>query len=85
MLFWYRSYRATGLRSTFALQLDHVVGKVREGRGDGALVRLSTPLIGIDRDAARGMLMAFARDLEGQLGAIWPTEAPAVEVAAGTR
>lgn len=75
VLFWYRSYRASGLRSTLALQLDHVLGKLRDGRGDGALVRLSTPLIGIDREAARGMLISFAGTLEPALGAVWPIEA----------
>jgi EpsI family protein len=74
VLFWYRSNRGSGFGSTLALQLDHVLGKLREGRGDGALVRLSTPLIGIDRDAARGMLIGFARELEPKLEAVWPTE-----------
>jgi EpsI family protein len=76
VLFWYRSYRGSGFGSTLALQLDHVVGKLRDGRGDGALVRLSTPLIGIDRDAARGMLVDFARQLEPELARAWPEEAP---------
>jgi EpsI family protein len=82
VLFWYRSYRESGFGSTLALQLDHVVGKLREGRGDGALVRLSTPLLGVDRDAARGMLIAFARDLEPELAKAWPPESTAGEFAA---
>jgi hypothetical protein len=85
VLFWYRSYRASGIQSTLALQLDHVVGKLQEGRGDGALVRLSTPLIGIDRDAARGMLASFARELEPELGAVWPSEAAAATATATAR
>ena len=75
VLYWYRSYRSTGLLSTLALQLDHVVGKLSEGRGDGALVRLSTPLIGVDRAAARALLISFARELEPALAAVWPVEA----------
>jgi len=74
VLFWYRSYRASGLNSTLALQLDHVIGKLRDNRGDGALVRLSTPLIGLDRDAARGALISFARALEPAIAAVWPEE-----------
>ncbi len=85
VLFWYRSYRSSGIQSTLALQLDHVVGKLREGRGDGALVRLSTPLIGIDRDAARGMLASFARELEPQLATVWPSEAPAAPASSAAR
>jgi EpsI family protein len=76
VLFWYRSYRASGFGSTLSLQLDHVVGKLSDGRGDGALVRLSTPLVGIDRDAARGMLAGFARQLEPELARVWPSEMP---------
>ncbi|MFI5319423.1 MAG: exosortase C-terminal domain/associated protein EpsI [Myxococcota bacterium] len=85
VLFWYRSYRASGLHSTLALQLDHVVGKLRDGRGDGALVRLSTPLIGIDREAARGMLIAFSRQLESELGDVWPAEGAATPANAAAR
>jgi EpsI family protein len=85
VLFWYRSYRGSGFGSTLALQLDHVLGKLRDGRGDGALVRLSTPLIGVDRDAAHGMLTAFARQLEPELARAWPSESAAAGVAAARR
>lgn len=83
VLFWYRSYRASGLLSTAALQLDHVLGRLSDGRGDGALVRLSTPLIGIERSAARGMLASFARQLEPELAAVWPVESSNEARAAG--
>jgi EpsI family protein len=82
VLYWYRSYRASGLRSTLALNVDHVLGKLSEGRGDGALVRLSTPLTAIDRDAARTLLVRFARALEPALGEVWPRERPARETPA---
>jgi EpsI family protein len=77
VLFWYRSYRGSGFGSTLALQLDHILGKLRDGRGDGALVRLSMPMNGIDRDAGRGMLISFARELERSLGGVWPAEGQA--------
>lgn len=85
VLFWYRSYRNTGLRSTFTLQLDHVVGKLVDGRADGALIRLSTPLVGVDRAAARALLVSFARVLEPELARVWPTEAPASALPVPTR
>jgi EpsI family protein len=85
VLFWYRSFRASGLLSTLSLQLDHVLGRLGDGRGDGALVRLSTPLIGIDRDAARRMLIAFANELEPELAAVWPSERTQPEAAASAR
>jgi EpsI family protein len=74
VMFWYRSHRATGMLSTLALQLDHVAGRLTSGRGDGALIRLSTPLTGLDRDAARALLVSFAKLIEPQLAATWPTE-----------
>ncbi|HEU4431003.1 MAG TPA: EpsI family protein [Myxococcota bacterium] len=74
VMFWYRSHRATGMLSTLRLQLDHVAGRLTNGRGDGALVRLSTPLVGFDRDAARGLLVSFAKLIEPKLADAWPTE-----------
>jgi len=85
VLFWYRSYRRSGILSTLALQLDHVVGKLADGRGDGALVRLSTPLIGIDRDSGRRLLVSFARELEPALAPVWPEEAPQIATASAAR
>lgn len=79
VLYWYRSFRDTGMVSTFALGFDHVLGKLRSGRGDGALVRLSAPLSpdGSDREFTRAVLQSFARELEPQLARIWPQERPA--------
>lgn len=74
VLYWYRSFRSTGMLSTLSLSLDHALGKLVGGRGDGALVRLSTPLIGSDRASARSVLLSFARVLEPALGPIWPQE-----------
>ena len=77
VLYWYRSFRTSGMVSTLALRLDHVLGKLSQGRGDGALVRLSTPLVGTsDRTAARALLLSFARLLEPEIAKRWPTEAP---------
>jgi len=59
------------------ISLDHLVGRVRTGRADGALVRLSTPVEGDDEATARSRLRAFAAALDLQLAANWPTETPA--------
>ena len=74
VLYWYRSFRATGLESTFALRVDHFLGRLLHGRADGALVRISTPLVGLDVEAARALLGSFATTLEPELTAVWPSE-----------
>ena len=77
VLFWYQSFRSTDLLSTLALRIDHIQGQLSEGRGDGALVRLSTPIRDGDRDAARSRLLAFAAELSPELIRHWPPETPA--------
>lgn len=72
--YWFRSYRRTGIASTLALHLDHVAGRLLDGRADGALVRLSTPLADGDVQSARLRLMAVARALEPEIEAHWPIE-----------
>lgn len=74
VLYWYRSFRATNLRSIFELRVDHVIGQLTEGRADGALVRLSTPIADGDRVAARNRLLHFAALLEDELQTAWPEE-----------
>lgn len=74
VMFWYRSFRRSGIVSTTRLRLDHLLGQLESGRGDGALVRISTPLTGFEREAARAMLFSFARSLEPELDARWPKE-----------
>jgi len=75
--FWYRSHQRTGMLGDLEMSVDHILGHLRSGRADGALVRISTPLEGNDEAAARGRLMAFAAALDLQLAAHWPTESPA--------
>lgn len=74
--FWYRSFRSTGMLGAFDQLRDRLVGRVREGRSDGALVRLSTSLID-DEAAARERLHAFASRIDPLLGEHWPEERPA--------
>jgi hypothetical protein len=56
--------------------LDQVMGRLLEGRADGALVRLSTTLDDGDVEAARSRLLAFAAVVEDQIASHWPAEAP---------
>lgn len=74
--YWYRSYRRTGMLGGFDQNLDRAVGRITDRRADGALVRLSTPILATDEVTARGRLTAFAAALDPILGAHWPTEAP---------
>lgn len=76
VLFWYQSFRSQDLLSTLALRLDHIQGQLSEGRGDGALVRLSTPIRDGDRDTARSRLLSFAAQLSPELIRHWPSEIP---------
>jgi EpsI family protein len=74
--FWYRSYRRTGLLGSMDQVLDRLVGRLLQGRADGALVRVSTPIErGDELVEARGRLVSFAAALDPLLEAHWPREA----------
>jgi EpsI family protein len=75
VLFWYRSYRQTGLLGVLGQTLDRAAGRLVDGRADGALVRLSTTLGTGSEAAARERLVGFATALEPLLGSHWPVEA----------
>lgn len=72
--FWYRTAEATGIRSTAALRWRHFWARLAAGRGDGALVRLDTPIEGDDVDAARLKLLPMDRAIESAVNDFWPTE-----------
>jgi EpsI family protein len=73
--FWYRSHRRSGMLGAFEQALDRLLGRLVEGRADGALVRLSTPLeAGIDIAMARTRLVSFGRTVEPIITARWPSE-----------
>lgn len=71
--FWYRSSQQTGMLGNLSLSIDHLRGRLADGRADGALVRISTPLAPSE-DEARARLIAFASALEPVLGENWPVE-----------
>ena len=83
--FWFRSHRRTGLLGGLDQNVDRLVGRLRDGRADGALVRLSTDLRDGDLVQARGRLLAFASALDPMLAERWPEERPADEAVPGTR
>lgn len=72
--FWYRTEDKTGIQSTAALRWRHFWSRLAAGRGDGALVRLDTPIEYGDVDGARQKLVAMDRALESALAEVWPTE-----------
>lgn len=78
--FWYQSHRDSGMLGPVDQALDRLLGRVREGRADGALVRVSTPLSSASPegiDAARARLRSFSLRLEPLLKDHWPHELPA--------
>lgn len=75
--FWYRSANRTGMLGGWDQNIDRFLGRLRHGRADGALIRISTPLIGEDEVTARSRLLAFARVLDPLVAERWPTESPA--------
>jgi EpsI family protein len=72
--FWYRTADETGIQSTAALRWHHFWARLSAGRGDGALVRLDTPIEDGDIDAARLKLLPMDRAIESAVTIVWPTE-----------
>lgn len=72
--FWYRSHRRTGILGGLDQNVDRIVGRLVDGRADGALIRLSTPLRDDDETSARGRLLSFAQQFDPVLGRHWPDE-----------
>jgi len=75
--FWYQTHRDRGLLGAFDHGLDRLLGRLLDSRGDGGLVRLSTPIRAHDEDAARARLVAFGRELGPRLAEHWPRESAA--------
>ncbi len=74
--YWYRSHRSTGILGGPGQALDHLVGRLLDGRADGAFVRVSTPIGPAGEEYARSRLTGFARATDALLEAHWPSEAP---------
>lgn len=83
VVFWYRSFRRTGILGGLDQNLDRLVGLMREGRADGALVRISTPVREDDVVGARSRLQSFASLIDPLLEVHWPVEFACEEGADG--
>jgi EpsI family protein len=77
--YWYRSHRRTGMVGGLDQNVDRVVGRLMDGRSDGALIRISTTLDHRDVVTARSMLIGFAASLDPLLAERWPDERPLSE------
>ncbi len=75
--FWYRSVRRTGMLGGWDQNVDRFLGRLLDGRADGALIRISTPLGDDDEISARGRLLGFASVLDPLIAERWPTESEA--------
>ncbi|MBY0401842.1 EpsI family protein, partial [Myxococcota bacterium] len=76
VVFWYRSFRRTGILGGLDQNIDRLVGLMRDGRADGALVRISTSVREGDVVGARSRLQSFASVIDPLLGLHWPVEFP---------
>jgi EpsI family protein len=76
VIYWFRSHRRTGMTGGFDASIDKLLGRLVDGRADGALVRVSTPLPAHDGEAARTRLRRFAAAVDAELDAHWPMERP---------
>ena len=81
--YWYRTGSQSGLTSVVGLRLRHVVDRMTENRGDGALVRLSTPLDSSNIASARTRLFSMDRVVEEALQGLWPNDSQSVAVSLG--
>ncbi len=73
--FWYQSYRREGMLGDIDQAIERLRNRVMEGRADGSLVRLSTPLdVHDSEDIARVRLKQFAASLVPHLREHWPEE-----------
>ena len=75
--FWYRSHRTASLLGGLDQNFDRLLGRLLSGRADGALVRVSAPVETGASEQTRARLLAFASQVNAELGAHWPLETTA--------
>jgi EpsI family protein len=75
--FWYQSARRTGILGGWDQNVERFLGRLTDGRADGALIRISTPVFGDDEVGARGRLLGFASIVDPLVAERWPTESDA--------
>jgi len=75
--FWYQSYNENGMVTKADRVLARIEGLILNGRSDGSLVRISTPLLDWDElPVARARLTSFVREMAPHLTQHWPSEIP---------
>lgn len=74
--YWYRSHRRSGILGGFDQNVDRLIGMLVDGRADGALIRISSPIRDGDVDTARSRLLSFGGAIDASLADHWPIEAP---------
>jgi EpsI family protein len=75
--FWYQSAHRTGILGGWDQNIDRFLGLLTDGRADGALIRISTPIFDDDEVGARGRLLGFASLVDPLIAERWPTESEA--------
>ena len=75
--FWYQSYNENGMLTKMDRVLARMQGLIMNGRSDGSLVRISTPLLDLQElPLARARLTSFVREMAPHLTQHWPAEFP---------
>ena len=75
--FWYQSYNHSGMLTKADRVLARMEGLILDGRSDGSLVRISTPVLdSSDVPQARARLNSFVREMAPYLTQHWPVEVP---------
>ncbi len=73
--FWYQNHRKSGMLGGFDQAIERFVSRIRFGRADGSLIRLSTPMrLDEEPESARTRLRALAREVVQPLRRLWPAE-----------
>lgn len=70
--YWYRTSIASGITTIPGLRINHFWGRLTNSGGDGALIRLSTPLHDSEYEAARARLFTLDSLVEAELDRVWP-------------
>lgn len=72
--FWYRTRRRTGILGGLGISVERLRRRFEDGRGDAALLRVSTGIEGQDLEPSRARLVAFDLLLDRAIAERWPGE-----------
>ena len=85
VVFWYRTASESGITSILRLRLSRIVTRLTSGRGDGGIVRLSTPIGAGGLESARRRIRSMSDPLDQALDDLWPHEVAPSELEEGWR